>query len=240
MAQDCGSRSRAFLLKVAAEPNVQYHSALGAGSSHDFAFEKCSRSPRNVTISLGSQMSVSTVQLGPGASMSFLYVDSFPYEDPNENSVVVRLDLGSQRILLMGDAEAGERRLPSLPPDAGSAEARLLECCRADLAADVLVVGHHGSKTSSRTAFLDAVGARTFIVSAGPYAYSGTVLPDPEVIAELSQRGTVWRTDFDDVSCRANPAKIGRDADGKPGGCDNILIDVSAAGLLASYQRLSD
>ena len=234
----CGYR--AFLIKVAAEPNVQYHTAIGSGSPHTFTFANCDSVPKSITVPLGPQLTVSTVPLGSGASMSFLYVDSFPYEDPNENSLVVRLDLGNRRILFMGDAEAGQRRLPSSPPDANSAEAKLLACCRSALAADVLVVGHHGSKTSSRSEFLDAVGAHSFIVSVGPYAYNGTVLPDAEVITELGNRGTVWRTDFDDASCRTNPAKIGPDADGKPGGCDNIQIDISAAGLSTSYQRISD
>src|SRR3546814_3981510 len=75
------------------------------------------------------------------------------------NSVVVRLDLGSRRILLAGDAEGGERKPPSEPPESGSVEAKLIACCAADLKSDVLIVGHHGSLTSSRRAFLDAVGA---------------------------------------------------------------------------------
>ena len=41
--------------------------------------------------------------------------------------------------------------------------------------------------TSSRTAFLDAVGATTFIVSAGPTRYGSVVLPDQEVIESRGQ-----------------------------------------------------
>jgi len=47
----------------------------------------------------------------------------------------------------------------------------LLACCETDLASHILVVGHHGSMTSSRRTFLNAVGASTFIVSAGPTSY---------------------------------------------------------------------
>jgi competence protein ComEC len=55
----------------------------------------------------------------------------------NENSLVVRLDLGTRRVLLMGDAEAGGRKNPSNPASAGSIEKALLDCCASDIAADV-------------------------------------------------------------------------------------------------------
>ena len=57
---------------------------------------------------------------------------------------------------------------------------------------------------------------------AGPKTYSGVVLPDADVIAELEARGQLFRTDVDDAACAANAAKIGPDADGQPGGCDNV------------------
>jgi hypothetical protein len=88
----------------------------------------------------------------------------------------------------------------------------------------VLVVGHHGSRTSSRSAFLDAIGASVFIVSSGPTKYSSVTLPDSDVVAELVQRGAVFRTDDDDTACATNGTKIGPDADGQPGGCNNIRV----------------
>jgi hypothetical protein len=105
-----------------------------------------------------------------------------------------------------------------------SIEGVLLTCCASDLVAQVLVVGHHGSRTSSRRAFLDAVSASVFIVSAGPTKYGSVVLPDADVIAELDAHGDVFRTDVDDAACATNPAKIGPDADGRAGGCDNIRL----------------
>jgi len=111
-----------------------------------------------------------------------------------------------------------------------SIEGTLLACCAADLRADVLVAGHHGSKTSSRKVFLDAVKASVFIVSAGPTKYSGVTLPDPEVVAELTSRGKVFRTDVDDIACSINRAKIGPDHDGQPGGCDNVRVVIPAVG----------
>ena len=173
--------------------------------------------------------------------MTALWRDPKKYADPNGNSVVVRLDLGNRRILLAGDAEGGERELPSQPPAAGSIEAGLLACCSSDIKADVLVVGHHGSKTSSRDAFLDAVGARIFAISSGPHPYRSVHLPDAEIVADLEHRGTLLRTDVNDDACENNPNKIGPDTDESPGGCDNILITIDPqGGLNASYNRISD
>ena len=155
--------------------------------------------------------------------------------------MVVRLDLGSRRVLLAGDAEGGQRKPPSQSPDPGSIEAGLLACCTSDIKADVLVVGHHGSMTSSRDAFLDAVSARIFAISSGPHPYRSVRLPDAEIVADLQHRGTLLRTDIDDDACDTNPHKIGPDADESPGGCDNILITIDAQGVVnASYNRISD
>jgi beta-lactamase superfamily II metal-dependent hydrolase len=227
----------AFLVAVRDEPGVEYHTAANGPGQHDatFAAHACSET---VHLTLGTIISTGeAVPLGQGASMTFLHADGEVHSDKNfnRNSLVVRLDLGGTRVLLMGDAPAGDRQAPSTAPSAGSIEKTLLTCCVADLAAKVLVVGHHGSMTSSRRAFLDAVGASIFIVSAGPKAYgnNNVVLPDQAVIAELNSRhGKILRTDGDgnDDPCKTNPAKIGPDADGKAGGCDNIRVTISPSG----------
>jgi len=173
--------------------------------------------------------------------MTFLTADPTAHSSPNENSVVVRLDLGSKRLLLMGDAEAGGRQDPSMPPDPASIEGRLLACCAADLRADLLVAGHHGSKTSSRALFLDAVGASDFLISAGPTRYGSVTLPDSVIVNEMDRRGNVWRTDTDDARCRTNAAKIGSDNDNQPGGCDTILVLVPPSGPISvTYRRAAD
>ena len=141
----------------------------------------------------------------------------------------------------MGDAEAGSRADPNTPPVGHSIEGILLDCCSAQIRSDVLIVGHHGSKTSSRAAFINAVGASRFVVSSGPKEYGSVVLPDQEVINELESRGTVFRTDLNDNTCDNNPAKIGPDNDGKAGGCDNVRILLSTTGELSlSYFGPSD
>ncbi len=65
-----------------------------------------------------------------------------------------------------------------------------------DLRADVLKVGHHGSKNSSTQEFLDAVRPKIAIISAGednPYGH-----PSPELIERLETAGArILRTDRD-------------------------------------------
>lgn len=237
-----------FLKAAMSEPGARYHDAIAAHATRTVTFSG-SGCNGPVTVRQDEMMSAAPVPLGLGAAMHFLYRDAQPHADPNGNSVVVRLELGDKRVLLAGDAEGGEREVPTVQPSPSSIEAKLLACCASDLKADVLVVGHHGSLTSSRTAFLDAVGASIYAISSGPYPYRRVRLPDAEVVSELERRGTVWRTDRDDgfrvedetLPCEMRNPKIGPDADETPGGCDNILIAIEAAQpVTASYSTLVD
>ena len=237
-----------FLKAAMAEPEAQYHDAIAANTTRNvtFAGSGCNGT---VTVRQGAMMTAVPVQLGAGARMTFLYRDARNHSDPNGNSVVVRLDLGSRRVLLTGDAEGGEREEPATAPQANSIEAQLITCCLADLRADALVVGHHGSLTSSRRAFLDAVGASIYAISSGPHPYKSVRLPDQEIVAELEGRGQLLRTDKDDSfriddearSCELNARKIGSDADETPGGCNNVLITIDGGGAIsARYNSLTD
>jgi hypothetical protein len=108
--------------------------------------------------------------------------------------------------------------------------ANLVGHSQQDLAAQILIAGHHGSRTSSRRVFLDAVGASRFIVSARPTKYQTVILPDSDVITELTSRGAGLSPDVSDQACAQNPAKIGPDNDGEAGGCDNIRVVISQTG----------
>jgi beta-lactamase superfamily II metal-dependent hydrolase len=237
----CGYRN--FLIAVAADPSIQYHTA-----TQDVGPEAVELSKKNcygddqpqqtVTITHAKRIDNAEIALGASASMTFLYADGSKRSDFNQNSLVVRLNLGSHRVLLMGDAQAGARAPPSTVPTAASIEGKLLACCVADLKADVLVAGHHGSKTSSRKKLLDAVGATIFIISAGPTKYQSVVLPDAEVVTELEARGQVFRTDLDDDQCKTSPDKVGPDNDGQAGGCDNVLVTIPATGPISVGNRL--
>jgi beta-lactamase superfamily II metal-dependent hydrolase len=228
-----------FLRKVEAEAGVQYHNAIASGGVQEVQFSGAGCSG-TIRIPRAAQMSAAPVPLGNGATMTILYRDAAPHPDPNQNTVVVRLDLGTSRLLLAGDAEAGDRELPATAPQAGSIEWQLLDCCRADLRADVLIVGHHGSLTSSRTAFLEAVGASIYVISSGPHPYSGVVLPDHDVVAELESRGQLLRTDLHDEECAADTTKVGPDADESPGGCNSVLIRLGSGAPTAAYSEPVD
>lgn len=241
----CGYR--AFLERVFAEPGVTYHNALSGNDPHEVELEarECYEAPLpRRTLRIPRQRIPATpVSLGADARMTFLHADGSRHPSPNENSLVVRVDLGSRRVLLMGDSEAGEREdwTAEPAPEPESIEGHLLDCCRAALRADILFAGHHGSRTSSRRAFLDAVDADHFVISSGPVRYGSVTLPDEVIVEELDRRGALWRTDLADTACAANPAKIGPDNDGKAGGCDNIHIAIRPSGQISgSYHRIAD
>lgn len=103
----------------------------------------------------------------------------------NHQSCVLRLTAGGHRLLLTSDIEAAD-------------EAAILARAVADPAAmptaDILLVPHHGSRTSSTPAFLAAVGAGEAIVPAGYRNRFGH--PKEEVLARYEALGTrIWRTD---------------------------------------------
>ncbi len=102
---------------------------------------------------------------------------------PNHLSCVLRVEAGGQRMLFTSDIEA---------PD----EAALLQRYPDGLAADLLLMPHHGSKTSSTPAFLNAVGASQAIIPVGYRNRFGH--PKAEVLARHEAMGTtIWRTDRD-------------------------------------------
>lgn len=72
----------------------------------------------------------------------------------NNRSCVLRIDTPTSSVLVTGDIEA-------------HAEAYLVKEASEKLDADVLVVPHHGSKTSSTSAFIDAVSPRIALFPAG-------------------------------------------------------------------------
>ena len=102
---------------------------------------------------------------------------------PNDRSCVLRIEAHGQVALLAGDVEA-------------RSESLLLDGDLAALRAEVLVVPHHGSRTSSTPAFLAAVEPQVAIVSAGYRNRFGH--PRADVVARYEARGTaVTRTDRD-------------------------------------------
>jgi len=119
-----------------------------------------------------------------GVSVSFLAPDSawtVGLKDPNLASTIAVVRYGVVRFLLVGDAEQPE-------------EDWLLAHHRAELSAQVLKVGHHGSSTSSSDAFLDAVHPDVAVISVGAGNMYGH--PSNDVLRALSRVGAeILRTD---------------------------------------------
>lgn len=115
-----------------------------------------------------------------GASLHVMHppVDWPGQHDDNDLSIVLRLDWDNLRVLLPGDIEAEAEALVSA----------------ADCRADVLKVPHHGSRTSSSPAFIDAVAPRFAVVSTG--GRIGREAVSPQVLERYTQRDIeVLRTD---------------------------------------------
>ena len=102
---------------------------------------------------------------------------------PNDNSFVVRIAYGRRAFLFVGDAERAE-------------EATLLARSGSALRADVLKVGHHGSRTSSSRDLLAAVSPEVAVISVGRRNRFGH--PSTTTIEALAAaHAGVWRTDRD-------------------------------------------
>ncbi len=102
--------------------------------------------------------------------------------DQNLQSIAMRIGDSSMRGLFMGDVEGlGEIRLCRL---------------ETDLSADVLKAGHHGSKNSCQTMFLEQVNPKVAVIQAG---YGNVFhLPNHLPLTRLRQHGVmVCRTDID-------------------------------------------
>lgn len=101
------------------------------------------------------------------------------YEDLNNYSVTIKLTYGVHSFLMTGDAE-------------GESESEMLKA-NYNLSCDVLKVGHHGSSTSSSSAFLKAADPKFAIISCGEDNSYGH--PHKETLSALKSK-TVLRTDI--------------------------------------------
>jgi competence protein ComEC len=105
---------------------------------------------------------------------------SRPGSSGNNASCVMRVDSGAASILLTGDIEADVER-------------RLLKSQFGKLRANVLVVPHHGSKTSSTQGFIAAVSPSDVVISAGRHNSYGH--PASSVLRRYQQQGSrCWHT----------------------------------------------
>jgi beta-lactamase superfamily II metal-dependent hydrolase len=155
---------------------------IGPGPAyHAFRADLALQARRPELLSTGDRLRLDSIDL----RVLWPDRDAVPRDPPdggtsiNNVSIVLLGTLGDQRFLLAGDIEQEidpillARGLPRL---------------------DLLKVAHHGSRTSSTAAFLDAVRPKVAIVSVGavnPYGH-----PAPETLARIEARGArLYRTD---------------------------------------------
>ncbi len=106
-----------------------------------------------------------------------------PWRDTNNNSLVFAVGLGSVSFLFPGDITT-------------RAEKELVALAGNRLKATVLILPHHGSRTSSSHDFIEAVHPRIGVVSSGWKNRFG--FPHPEVLQRFERRQVrIYRTDFD-------------------------------------------
>ncbi|WP_155798638.1 ComEC/Rec2 family competence protein, partial [Sorangium cellulosum] len=148
-----------------------------------------------------------------------------PDRGANDNSFVLRISYGARSALLVGDAEH-------------EAEDALVARYGAALRADLLKVGHHGSRTSTGAALLAAVDPSVAAVSCGVRNRFGH--PSPEVLARLSARGVaiarmdrggalIWETDGERVLW-SRPGQPPSPAPDRPGAAGGAAGGISGPG----------
>lgn len=99
----------------------------------------------------------------------------------NDRSCVLRISSAHGTVLIPGDIEL-------------RTELALLRAAGGELAAEVLVAPHHGSRSSSSAAFVAAVAPRHVVFSAGRFNRHGH--PHPQVVARYRSLGAgMYRTD---------------------------------------------
>jgi len=110
----------------------------------------------------------------------------------NDSSCVLKVEAGASALLVTGDIERrGEMALLGAP-----------------LAADVVVVPHHGSATSSSSPFVAAVGAKLAIVSAAHANRWGFPRPEVRERWEHSGAAVAFTGDSGAVTVDLGPAGV--------------------------------
>jgi len=132
-----------------------------------------------------------SIALGAFTVTAILADTRFRKSPENNSSIVLRAEAHGRRFLLTGDIEH---------------EAELVLGDR-DLRADVLKVAHHGSRSSSTDAHLDAVRPSLAVISCGRHNLFGH--PHPTVLERLAERRIrVRRTDRDGTITVAIRGKV--------------------------------
>lgn len=127
------------------------------------------------------------IDLDPKVEILVLYPPkNFVFDDPNNNSVVLKIRYGEITVMLTGDIEReGEYEL-----------VKMYRSKKNFLLTNILKVAHHGSATSTTEVFLNYVQPEVAVISCGLNNRYGH--PHPVVLRRLRNYGVeVYRTDRD-------------------------------------------
>lgn len=138
-----------------------------------------------VTAAKGKELSFTAPTPGESfkvgdATCTILAPNGSGYEDPNNYSIVLKVNFGSTSFLLSGDAE-------NISEDEMISKG-------IDLSSTVLKVGHHGSDSSTTSNYLTKVSPKYAVISVGKDNSYGH--PKQSVMDRLKSKGIeVYRTD---------------------------------------------
>lgn len=116
------------------------------------------------------------------ATFKILSPSSSNYDELNLYSIVLKLTFGNRSFLLCGDTEIPNEN----------------DMCKSgmDVKSDVIKIAHHGSDSSSSTAFIKAVNPKYAVISVGKNNHYGH--PSSTTIGLLNELNiTTYRTDED-------------------------------------------
>jgi len=152
-------------------------------ASEDEYYKKFKEIIKNKNITVSFPHYGEHINLANNSHLDFLFplesLQDKKVKDLNDTSIVCRLVRGEKEYLLMGDA--------------GIEEETELISDNIYLQADILKVGHHGSKNSTGENFLQAVKPQEAIISVGKNTYGH---PNEIILKRLQDFGVkIFRTD---------------------------------------------
>jgi len=121
--------------------------------------------------------------LYPQQKSTQIYETEIEAKEENPRSLVIRVHLGKYRILMTGDIDTQTENEVLAVQRTGNIEA------------DILKIGHHGSKFSTSDTFLEAVNPQVAVFLTGKNNYGH---PDISIIEKCREKGImIYRTDKD-------------------------------------------
>ncbi len=140
-----------------------------------------------------------------GIRFTFLAAPTTKKESDNNRSCVLLIENGNSRVLIAGDIESDQ-------------EYKLLNSYAEKMPSTILIAPHHGSLTSSSSAFVKAVSPNAVVFTTGYLNRWG--FPRPEVLSRYQKVGAeIYRTDQDgavSIHCFSNDCSLQRYRSSKP------------------------